>query len=524
MTSVITRQGRDDDDVARRTGHMPSRGGIDMLRRTRSLSCTAAALTLLVLAGASSAAGVGPTAAEPAQPAPTVDPVTLTAVQRQLSQITTPVQVDPSLVDADQALLEATRGLDGFAGAWLDEEGGRQVVTVATTAPTSLRLRSAGDIARAMTARATQQHIERLDVLGALAEGARVRTTSATYTFDQLKQWQATIDEHLSGLVFSDADERHNTVTIGVPPGSDSTAITARAQGLGIPDDALKIVEADFSPTLRDDHRPVAGGQQIQFVKPIFGDIGTIFSAYNCTLGVNARIVNLTTPLNGYLTNSHCSIDYAQADGTYHWQPSVPLGSIINTANRIGYEVLDPPLYTGNPYGDTSGSVNCPSGNQCRLSDAAFGAYDGDYTGTTRGYIARPSSLNDHSTWNGTSTYRITAAGAPTGAVRAVGRTSGMSTGSITQSCVRIANIDGMPGIAQNCQYIGTYSSQGGDSGGPVFRVTNSPSANDVTFVGLNWGGGTINGQAVGIVSSWPLMQVDFSPYDVRVCQAAFTC
>lgn len=274
----------------------------------------------------------------------------------------------------------------------------------------------------------------------------------------------------------------------------------------------------------RSGSRTSSRRQQIQYVRPVIGDIGTVLNAYSCTLGVNARIVNLTTPLNGYVTNSHCSNSYAEADGTYHWQPSAPFGSVFNTTNRIGYEVLDPPLCTGNPYNDTSGSVNCPAGQQCRMSDAAFGADDVDYASTSRGFIARPSTLGDFGAWNGTTTYRITATGGPTGTVRAVGRTSGMSAGSTTQTCVRISSVQDMPGITQNRQSIWTYSSQGGDSGGPVFRVTNSPSSGDVTFVGLNWGGGTINGQAVGIVSPWPLMQTGFAPYDIRVCHANFAC
>lgn len=181
------------------------------------------------------------------------------------------------------------------------------------------------------------------------------------------------------------------------------------------------------APALRDDHRPIAGGQQIQFAEPIIGDIGTSLFPYSCTLGVNGRITNLVDPLNGYFTNSHCSIDYASVDYVYQWQPSIPWGSLWNTTNRIGYDVIDPPLYTGTPYADPYGSINCPTGYECRMSDAGFGMYDTDCAGTARGYIARPSSLGNYDDWNGTSTYRVTAAGAPTGAVRAVGRTSGMS-------------------------------------------------------------------------------------------------
>jgi hypothetical protein len=70
-----------------------------------------------------------------------------------------------------------------------------------------------------------------------------------------------------------------------------------------------------------------------------------------------------------------------------------------------------------------------------------------------------------------------------------------MSSGTITLTCFRVGIIN-MPDVLQNCQYAGTYSSQPGDSGSPVFRLTNSPSTNDVTFVGLNWGSLLYNGAA----------------------------
>ena len=489
-----------------------------MHRRRRPLSFITVLAVFSLVVATSTSAGAAPEDVV-VQTDYAVDNATLYASEEQLSGVTTPVEIDPVAVDADQALIDATSDLEGFAGAWVDERDGRTIVTIALTGQASTTQRTAS-LAQTLTSHASADNINAVDVLSALDGDAQVHVRLATYTFEELKKWQKLVDDNPpNGLVLTDADERNNSVTVGVSVDTEFDLVLNHVADLGVPVDAIRVVEADLSTTLRDAHRPVKGGQQIQFIRPIFGNTGTILNAYSCTLGVNARLVNVVEPLNGYLTNSHCSINYAQADGTYHWQPSV-----INDANRIGHEVLDPPLYTGNPYGDSSGSANCPSGFRCRLSDAAFGSYDGNYSGTTRGYIARPSKLGNYSSWNGTTRYRITATGAPTGTVRAVGRTSGMTTGKITQSCVRISNIEDMPGIAQNCQYIGTYSSQGGDSGGPVFRVTDSPAKNDVTFVGLNWGGGKIGNQEVGIVSSWPLMKADFSPYDIRVCHASAGC
>jgi len=185
---------------------------------------------------------------------------------------------------------------------------------------------------------------------------------------------------------------------------------------------------------------------------------------------------------------------------------------IFNTANRIGYEVLDPPLYTGNPYGVSY--LACPSGKQCRMSDAGFGIFDGDYTSTPRGYIARPASLGTVN-WNGSDKYRVTEIGYPEGSVRAVGRTSGMSSGTIVSTCVSVGVAD-HPNVVQNCQYIGTYSSQPGDSGGPVFRVTNSPSTHDV-----NVGSSPLTGQPL-LALGWrsALAPGADQPYAVAVVEA----
>ncbi len=445
-------------------------------------------------------------------PTPDASDSELAELRTLLDTVTDPTTT-PTLVDEDSQLLAATSDLPGFAGMWVDDVNGQDVVTVAVTPAKGLRSLSTKQLATRIESHFTEQDSAILTASGAataLVDGAELEVETATYTFAQLKKWQDVADTTVGDkVVFSDADERANTVTLGVSSAGEKKAVFDEVAAAGVPVNALKVVEADLGVTLRDADRPVVGGQQIQFQS----GGGT----YNCTLGLSAQITNTATPVNGYLTNSHCTSSYAAVDNTYHWQPSIS----SNTANRIGYEALDPSLFTGNPYGSTA--TSCPSGFQCRLSDAAFGVYTGSFTSTERGYIARPAALRNLN-WNGTDRYRITSTSVPTGSVRAVGRTSGMSTGTITQSCVRISSIQGMPGVSQNCQYMGTYSSQGGDSGGPVFRVTNSPSTNDVSFVGLNWGGGTVNGQAVGIVSSWANMQVDFQPYAFRVCHSSFSC
>ena len=44
------------------------------------------------------------------------------------------------------------------------------------------------------------------------------------------------------------------------------------------------------------------------------------------------------------------------------------------------------------------------------------------------------------------------------------------------------------------CQDVVKANVNAGDSGSPIFRITNSPAADDVRLYGLLWGGGTIEG------------------------------
>ncbi len=490
-------------------------------RRIVHASIASAVLATAIFTAQTQAAGAQDNADVPAD-ALVADAETRTRAQQALASVDRAAA--PKLTgDEDAQLLRATSGIAGFAGIWQDDSPAGPVTTIAVAATGTRAAKVAADVQAALRRQPAEAVALSAGAKALATGGTTVRRVEVAYTFAQLKQWQNAMDELFAtgSVTFTDADERHNAVTVGVSEPAARAAIVRHAAKAGIPRDALNVVEATFGRSLRDDHRPVTGGQQISYAIPVVGPIGTIFYTGQCTLGVTARLVNTNPQLPGYLTNSHCSTEYAETDYVYHWQPSIPWGALWNTANRIGYEVLDPSLYTGDPYG--SSALACPSGYRCRLSDAAFGAFDGDYTGTARGWIARPASTGTIE-WNGSDKYRITATGTPSGGIRAVGRTSGMTTGTITSSCVRIGNIEDMPNIAQNCQYIGTYTSQPGDSGGPVFQLTNSPLANDVTFVGLNWGSGTINGQPVGIISSWPMMQADFYPYDIRVCVSVYSC
>lgn len=264
---------------------------------------------------------------------------------------------------------EATSGAPEFAGVWADEATGGTVVTVAITADGAEAKATPTDVIAALRD-ATATETLGVPVAALVRSAERVTVSSVDYAFADLNRWHDALTGvfGLDGVVLTDLDERRNAVVVGVDdPTRRETAVRAYATQVGIPADALLVVEATLpSTTLQDNRRPLVGGQQIQYAAPIIGDIGTIFNVYNCTLGVVVDITNASAPAPGILTNSHCSENRGTTDGTYYWQPSIPLGSVFFTDDRFAYEAYDPPLFTGDPWDNAT--YACPSGANCRLS------------------------------------------------------------------------------------------------------------------------------------------------------------
>lgn len=74
--------------------------------------------------------------------------------------------------------------------------------------------------------------------------------------------------------------------------------------------------------------------------------------------------------------------------------------------------------------------------------------------------------------------------------------------------------------ITQLCQGIAGYSSAGGDSGSPVFRIVNSPATNDVRLAGIHWGSG-------GAFSMISQIQRSTAPAElgaITTCASGFAC
>lgn len=161
------------------------------------------------------------------------------------------------------------------------------------------------------------------------------------------------------------------------------------------------------------------------------------------------------------------------SDGEPIYQPDdTPL------SNRLGVETVDP------PYFDTTTVSACPAFEFCGYSDAAFIRYD-DGVMRSLGRIARVPLGSIGAISHTAPPFRITAMGlAPEvgTTVHKIGKSLGHSQGTLINNCMDVSTGSAMllcQAIARNDEF-GT-----GDSGAPVFQITNRPEAGDVTLQGI---------------------------------------
>ncbi len=294
------------------------------------------------------------------------------------------------------------------------------------------------------------------------------------YDFRELAAWRSQIDPLMAsvpGIVFTDIDEAHNRILIGVVDRMSADAVNQRIAELGIPPRAISTeITSPATPvlTLQDTKRPIPAGFQINFYQ-----LGV---PKNCTLGVNVLRVQYH-----FLVASHCTPSMGAVQGTVYSQPTAP-------GHRVGVEVTDPPFFTN------TSDATCPAGRRCRYADAALVKYD-DSVSVRFGYIARPVDSNYVS---GPITiddqnpeFRIvsqTAFPSVGEVLHKIGRTTGWTFGSVDLTCATV-NYVGDPGDPTDITWLCQDRSYGGvgagDSGAPVFghRV-----GGDVSYMGLVWG------------------------------------
>jgi hypothetical protein len=267
----------------------------------------------------------------------------------------------------------------------------------------------------------------------------------------------------LAAAVYATEDNATGQMVFGVDNPSANGQIRAIMARNGVPESAYRVVPAApirfMNTTLRTDHSSKVGGIQIHF------------GNYLCTLGFNVEHAGGQS----FITNSHCTDNQGTTTGTRYYQP---LQSVNGTL--VAVEADDP------AYGDLPG---CSRGKQCRLSDASRALYQ---SGTTVGLgaIAKPTGTNNGQLGvNGAFaiTSQENTATQFSGTVHKVGRTTGWTSGTVTNSCATV-NVS-QSNIQLLCQTLVQNSSAaivgGGDSGSPVFQG----SGDNVKLVGILWGG-----------------------------------
>jgi len=350
----------------------------------------------------------------------------------------------------DDQLADVAKSVPGFGGMFISEDGALELLLLEGT-----------------QASLAENAISAVFQLDAVPRG-KVRVRPAQYGFVQLKQWHDAVSTDvlsLNGVVFTDLDESKNRLRIGVENSGMQKAVENKLAVSGVPQEAVIIEVTDpvrLETSLRDRHRPLVGGLQINF------------GNFLCTLGFIAN----RQGIRGFVTNSHCTNVQGGVEGTVYHQHTAS-----GTTNRVGRELADPTYFTGGV---------CPAGRRCRRSDAAFVRVphpSGPATTSTLGRIARPN-LGSFA-WNGANLFSIVGTGNPLmgASVTKVGRTTGRTRGTVNLTCTNF-NVSGT-NITQLCQARASYLSSPGDSGSPVFGIVSSVS-NTARLRGIHWGSGGV--------------------------------
>jgi hypothetical protein len=359
------------------------------------------------------------------------------------------------------------RSVPGFGGFFIDPQGNPAIY-----------LRDPSQRGRAEQALAPYLRAQGLGT-------GQLKVLKGDYDWAQLERWFTGASAEalaVPGAVYVDADEASNRVRIGVEPGAGGRVRAALAK-LQMPDAAVIVEErAPVTYAVAQGPKPKAkpgGGLSLQgIVRPIIGGVQINFPGFLCTLGFNVS--------DGFVTNSHCTNEQGGTEGTPYWQPTQSA-----SPTQVATEAADP-QYSGSLPG-------CPSGRVCRRSDASRAEYASGFSQFDVGRIARTNRPGRSLTIVGDFTITAEGSAVVGNVVNKVGRTTGWSQGSVTNTCVN-TNVSGT-NVTQLCQSFVSAAVGSGDSGSPVFQIVSGTS---VHLVGILWGG---SGSRTFVYS--PLNQVE---------------
>lgn len=340
----------------------------------------------------------------------------------------------------DREFHEIAGRIPGFAGFYLDPDGTMNVLLVD---------RTKGEQARAEARQfLEQQH-------GMLLGPTRV--VDARYSFRQLYAWRtkianANLASAMTGLGIC---EEKNQVCVGARRGGGLNVIRDVLARLGIPEDAVTVVERDpIQPmkTLIDRFNPVPAGVVIDDI---------------CTLGFNAYS-GLKRVL---VTAAHCTIEFGSRE------PADVFGQPDDGNRRIGVESYDPPMFA------------CAGYTRCRYSDAAEITYY-DSVSWRHGRIARPYPASTTIDPVRPEFIITGEGGRPLRGQRLsrVGITTGLKSGYVQDTCFDHESPSSQGPIMLLCQSSIEVEIQPGDSGGPVFAIL----GNEAVLYGIAHTGGDL--------------------------------
>lgn len=387
----------------------------------------------------------------------------------------------------DSQFVEVSRSVPGFGGAFYDEEGNVNVYLVGASEKSN-RTAVKADIANALVdvfGESVLTEIRTDDASnvvhpddsivfdeGYIIAEREIKILQADYDFATLAQWRRQLDDYvfqIPSVISTDIDDANNRILIGVDDEAAIKEIEAIAERLALPSDALtfEVDSVELMTRLDDRVRPIVGGLQIDT------------NPWTCTLGFNVR--RLASSTYGFITNTHCSSTAYGFDGQAFYQ-----GLFGQPGDLIGHEAYDPTPFVGGA---------CPSGQQCRYSDSTFIEYNSTASAENAfavtkwgaglpGNNAFEIERNEEFDWvNATSSPNWVGV-----SLRKVGRSTGMTGGNVTNSCVNVRQSD--YDVLLLCQVYSHGPVSSGDSGSPVFSSypnLANPGSSDMLY-GILWG------------------------------------
>jgi hypothetical protein len=392
----------------------------------------------------------------------------------------TSARIVPSALEGRRTVREEFRDLSrqipGFTGIFFDADG---MLTISAS-----RDLSPGEQERVLK--------WAVGYSASVRQGAAVRQKRSMFDYVALYDGFQKLIDRVGGdssLVSARIDEKEGQIVLGVEDGGSHEGILAALAELSLPNSILRI-EADEATrpdsTLRDQIRTLTAGVQIANPYPWMD---------HCTLGhiVWHKNEDGSPNLNiGWaFYSSHCTESrYSVNRKPTYGQPTLN--------SPVAQEWEEAPVYSCSGYGSCQ---DADVAVLAILNEIGFGVASVAISSQPYDTTTAPPFLGRRSTAN-------TISGALTGErVTKVGRTTGETSGDISETCVDRQVLGESLWIL--CNQRAYYHAGSGDSGAPVFIKAEEPGHSSTPRVaGLHWGSNVTRGGWVTSTFS-PVSQIN---------------